>query len=171
MKVELKEPKKNKISFIDKKFVLKKEKGENLLYIGSVGSGKTESLLSFLYELYKQNKANKSIYIDTKGDLSIFLKYAAILKKFNKNFQLFNFLKHHNLKFFENIDFKNETIKKELNKKDLLYLFPVLEKSGVASKDKIIKKVAEFLINLPDNDSEEEIPIFINGIGILRKMI
>lgn len=171
MKIELKEPKKNKISFIDKKFVLKKEKGENLLYIGSVGSGKHESILSFIHELYKQKNINKYIYINTRGDLNSFIISSTIMKKFDKNFSFFNLLKLNNndFGFFENIDFKNETIQKELNKKNLLFLFPYLEKLTSNLKEKAKEKITSFLVNLPENKNDKEIPIFIEGIEIIKE--
>lgn len=171
MKIELKEPKKNKISFIEKKFVLKKEKGENLLYIGTTSSGKHENILSFIHELYKQKNIDKYIYINTKGDLNSFIISSTIMKKFDKNFSFFNLLKLNNndFGFFENIDFKNETIQKELNKKNLLFLFPYLEKLPSHLKEKAKEKITSFLVNLPENKNNKEIPVFIEGIEIIKE--
>ena len=168
MKIELRENKRHKFDMLRRKFILEKSNQENILFIGTTGSGKTECLLSFIYNLYNQKKIDKYIYIDIKGDLSLFVKHSSILDKFKKTFNLFNLLKQNNLDFFEKIDFKNITIKKELNKKSLLFLFPALQKSFLQLNQLVNKKIAQFLINLPKNNNKE-IPIFIDGIELLKE--
>ena len=153
---------------------LNKEKGENILFVGCIGSGKTETQFSLYQLLFSEGYIDeRSIYLSVYGDSSVYLKWVSILDKYSKNkinkndFILFNLLDEKEREVFNLINFKSKGIQKIINK-HTMFLFPALEKSASELSLECSKQFTDFLNNLPVNNGKE-IPIFISDLYILKK--
>lgn len=171
MKVELKEPIKgikNKIlKIFNNEPFLEKNKGENILFMGTTGSGKSETMISFYNVLMKNNIIkDKSIYIDIQSHIMFFNSIISIINKNNDSkSKVFNFCNPkdlNELNEFNNINFNNKNIKNILEENHKLFLYPNINQTSLLSG------LFNYLINLPKNKSENEIPIFFEDLSIFK---
>ena len=151
--------------------IFKKNKGENILFIGDTGSGVKDSALNlFKFMLEKKYINNHSIFLDFYGDKLFYFKWISILNDhFSKNitkqnFQLFNLLDDKEMDLFPSLKFNHKIIQNYL-KKHVMLLSPVFL---YKNKEKNIEtRYLEYLHNLPINE-EKEVPIFISGTSFFN---
>jgi energy-coupling factor transporter ATP-binding protein EcfA2 len=170
MIIELKESKNIKC-LISKNMKIKKERGENILFSGCTGTGKTEATLT-LYNLLLKNKTiEKTIFINIHAEFSLYLKWLSILNNYSKinkkDFNLFNLAEDSELESFNKIDFSSETVQKSLDK-NIMFLIPVLEKNQLELSKRVNPQLYNYLNNLPINNGKE-IAIIISDDYRLEK--
>jgi hypothetical protein len=162
MKLILKNPKMNLFA---KNTIINKKKGENIYISSSIGAGRTLILIALYQQLFSQKHIDKSsILIHTEGDTSSYLAYRDFLDHNQKleNHQLFNLIYKEDKELFFKINFNIPNTTTNFKDKHLFFLLPALNKSDCFVQQIYLKKVYEFLLNLPINNNKNEIPIFFD---------
>ena len=155
--------------FFKKTILLKKNKGENIIFGGGDGSGRSECLNMLFREMILGNYIDKSsIYINLLGDQSAFFKNASLLSESNllneNNLIAFESFTNEGLNGFIENDFKNSALQSLLIDKHVYLAMFALEKVGPKHKSVIYNKIYDLIGNLPIN-KYKEIPIFIDNIS------
>ena len=175
MKITLKEPIK-KLALLEKiksklkikkEPVFQKEKGENVIFMGTIGSGRSESMLQFYKELMKNKYIEeRSIYINTCADNAAFHKLGVILDS-NKDFKInvLTGLNQEGLQTLNSLNFKNKNIRNIFSKEHSIFILPYACKISQNIKNEIFSQLASYLINLPKNKNDKEIPIFFEDLS------
>jgi hypothetical protein len=146
----------NNKNFFNKKFILKKERGDNILFGGGDGSAKSEVIIQFLYQMILQKQIYKSsINIDLIGDNSAFLKFISCLDEFNltqkEDFFLFNSMSEEFYHSFSKLNFKASSIQNYLKDKHIFFNMPSLERCTSTLTDTVHSQIYNFINNLPVN--------------------
>lgn len=156
---------KNENKIFNKKILLEKEKGENIILGAGDGSGRSGILLCMFNEMIKSKSiGTSSIFINLLGDNGFMAQLVSLLTNHNisveDDFFLFNSLTK-GLPFeFKDIDFKDPTVYNFIKDKHVLLSLPCIERISFEEGRPILDKMYEFIENLPINEGKE-IPIFI----------
>ena len=176
MKLKLKEPIghlkfiekiKQKLNF-KKEFVFKKERGENILFLGTIGSAKSESMLSFFYELLDNNIIDKSIHFNGR-DRFFDNKFIKVINNYNDlKINCFDVLEEKGKDSYLNLNFKNKKIINIINNCNYtIFNIPCYATFNKSYREQMFAPMISYLINLPTNKENKEIPIFFEDLSSL----
>lgn len=164
MKIIFKENNKKFINKFKKSFELKKSIGENILFLGSNGTGTTNCLF-YLFDYFLENKCiqNNSIFIDLNSYSDLYIKWISTLnnnmqKNINGNdFIFFDFHNKNENHFF------NQSLKNNKNFFNIFNKHTFINSTNPNLKNN--NELYNFLKNLKKNNNKE-IPIFIENIHL-----
>lgn len=167
----------NNNKIFNKKLLLNKEKGENIIIGGGDGAGRCDILLSLFNQLIKTNQIDKSsIWLNLEGNVSLLYRLVALLEGYNisveDNFFFFNGMNPHpdfegEHTFFSSVDFKNRAIQDFVKDRHVLTVTNSLYNPKSDAYKDVLYNAYNFIENLPVNNGKE-IPIFIDHISDLK---
>jgi hypothetical protein len=170
MEIKLEEPRKNKFGLFRKNLKINKAVGENIIFIGTTGSGTRTCQLKFYDLLMKENLVNeKSIFINSYGENSAYINWMTTLNDFKDNeirkedVYIYNLMDQVEFKEFKTIKFAQYNNLQ----KPIFFNMNYIERLDDKTKKIYSIKLAEYLNSLPINKGKE-IPIIINEISFFK---